>query len=47
MPNRLFVYGTLAPGRPNAHILAPLGGNWQPATVTGHLKQQGGGDAMG
>lgn len=47
MTERLFVYGTLAPGRPNAHILAPLGGSWIPATVCGHLKSQGWGDAMG
>jgi gamma-glutamylcyclotransferase (GGCT)/AIG2-like uncharacterized protein YtfP len=44
---RLFVYGTLAPGRPNEHVLAPLGGAWQPATVNGHLIQQGWGAAMG
>jgi gamma-glutamylcyclotransferase (GGCT)/AIG2-like uncharacterized protein YtfP len=44
---RLFVYGSLAPGRPNEHILAPLGGTWQRATVRGHLKQQGWGAAMG
>jgi hypothetical protein len=24
----LAVYGTLAPGRPNHHVLAPLGGEW-------------------
>jgi gamma-glutamylcyclotransferase (GGCT)/AIG2-like uncharacterized protein YtfP len=44
---RLFVYGTLAPGRPNEHVLAPLGGAWQPATVNGRLIQQGWGAAMG
>jgi gamma-glutamylcyclotransferase (GGCT)/AIG2-like uncharacterized protein YtfP len=44
---RLFVYGTLAPGRPNAHILAPLAGAWQPATVRGHLQPQGWGTALG
>ena len=24
----LAVYGTLAPGQPNHHVLAPLGGEW-------------------
>ena len=47
MTQRLFVYGTLAPGRPNDHILAPLGGDWQPAAVRGHLIQLGWGAAMG
>lgn len=44
---RLFVYGSLAPGRPNEHMLAPLGGAWQAATVRGQLKQQGWGAALG
>lgn len=47
MIQKLFVYGTLAPGRPNEHILAPLGGTWQPATVHGHLQQIGWGAALG
>ena len=47
MTHRLFVYGTLAPGQPNEHILAPLGGTWQPATVKGHLKLEGWGATMG
>ena len=47
MNQRLFVYGTLAPGRPNEHVLTPLGGAWQPATVKGQLEQQGWGAAMG
>lgn len=25
---KLAVYGTLAPGRPNHHVVAPLGGQW-------------------
>lgn len=33
----LFVYGTLAPNQPNAHILAPINGIWQPATIHGKL----------
>jgi gamma-glutamylcyclotransferase (GGCT)/AIG2-like uncharacterized protein YtfP len=47
MPDRLFVYGTLAPGRPNAHVLAPLDGTWEPATVRGALLPDGWGAAMG
>lgn len=43
----LFVYGTLAPGQPNQHILADLKGTWQSATVKGHLKAEGWGAAMG
>jgi gamma-glutamylcyclotransferase (GGCT)/AIG2-like uncharacterized protein YtfP len=44
---RLFVYGTLAPGQPNEHVLTPLAGAWQPATVTGQLMQLGWGAALG
>jgi gamma-glutamylcyclotransferase (GGCT)/AIG2-like uncharacterized protein YtfP len=47
MPHRLFVYGTLAPGRPNAHVLAPIPGDWEPATVTGTLVPEGWGAAAG
>lgn len=45
--SRLFVYGTLAPGRPNAHVLANVAGTWEPATVRGTLFQQGWGAAIG
>lgn len=38
---RLFVYGTLAPGRPNEHVLADVGGEWEPASVRGVLVQEG------
>lgn len=47
MIERLFVYGTLAPGRPNEHMLADISGNWEPATVTGTLLQEGWGAAAG
>ena len=35
--HRLAVYGTLAPGQPNHHIVAPLGGEWGPGLVEGDL----------
>ncbi len=38
--NKLFVYGTLAPGKPNEHVLAQLAGNWQEASVKGILYDQ-------
>lgn len=47
MTHRLFVYGTLAPGRPNAHVLAEVPGEWEPATVIGTLLQEGWGAGMG
>lgn len=43
----LFVYGSLAPGQSNAHVLADVPGEWTPATVTGTLRQEGWGAAMG
>ena len=43
----LFVYGTLAPGRPNEHVLTAIGGTWEPATVKGHLREHGWGAEMG
>ena len=47
MIDRLFVYGTLAPGRPNEHVLAEVPGTWEPATVRGTLLQEGWGAAVG
>jgi len=41
------VYGTLAPGRSNAHVLADVPGVWEPATVTGTLLPEGWGAAAG
>ena len=46
-PSNLFVYGTLAPGRPNEHILGKIGGQWQKATVRGTLHEEGWGASMG
>ena len=45
--NKLFVYGTLGPGRPNEHILKNIGGTWEEATVIGKLHQEGWGATMG
>ena len=47
MTHRLFVYGTLAPGRANAHMLAQVPGEWEPATITGRLFREGRGAAAG
>ena len=47
MPTHLFVYGSLAPGRTNAHVLADIPGEWTPATVAGTLHAQGWGASLG
>ena len=47
MIERLFVYGTLAPGRPKEHVLADIEGSWEAATVTGTLRQAGWGRGNG
>lgn len=44
---RLFVYGTLAPGKPNHHKLAHVEGTWTPATMKGVLVEKGWGAEMG
>jgi gamma-glutamylcyclotransferase (GGCT)/AIG2-like uncharacterized protein YtfP len=44
---RLFVYGTLAPGRPNEHILSDVKGLWEEGTVKGVLHKKGWGANMG
>ena len=44
---RLATYGTLAPGRPNAGMLAQIDGRWSVGTVRGHLVERGWGAAMG
>ena len=44
---RLFVYGTLAPGRANHKILENISGLWETATLRGTLVQEGWGVAMG
>lgn len=47
MDECLFVYGTLAPGRENAHVLADLRGSWTLASVRGTLLPDGWGAALG
>lgn len=47
MTDRLFVYGSLAPGRANAHVLAEVPGTWEAATVRGTLRHEGWGAAIG
>lgn len=43
----LFVYGTLCPGKPNAHILESIGGTWEKGYVNGTLYPAGWAAAMG
>ena len=37
----LFVYGTLAPGKSNHHIMTPILGTWQQAAVKGVMDEAG------
>ena len=46
-PLALFVYGTLAPGEVNAHVLGALDGSWARAKVRGVLCDAGWGAAHG
>lgn len=43
----LFVFGTLAPGQPNEHILSEINGQWQKGTILGTLHEEGWGADMG
>jgi gamma-glutamylcyclotransferase (GGCT)/AIG2-like uncharacterized protein YtfP len=43
----LAVYGTLAPGRPNHHVVAPLGGEWTEGLIEGDLLPVGWGADLG
>src|SRR5829696_7348860 len=43
----LAVYGTLAPGRPNHHLVAPLGGEWTDGLIEGDLLPMGWGADLG
>jgi gamma-glutamylcyclotransferase (GGCT)/AIG2-like uncharacterized protein YtfP len=44
---RLFVYGTLAPGRPNHGVLANIPGTWEAASLKGKLLDEGWGSELG
>ena len=44
---RLFIYGSLQPGGPNEHVLAAIGGEWEPAVIKGNLVEKGWGAGMG
>lgn len=44
---KLFVYGTLCPGRPNEHILKNIGGKWEVGKIKGTLHEKGWGATMG
>jgi gamma-glutamylcyclotransferase (GGCT)/AIG2-like uncharacterized protein YtfP len=43
----LAVYGTLAPGRSNHHVVAPLGGSWTEGWIEGDLLAVGWGATLG
>ncbi|MCG8434801.1 MAG: gamma-glutamylcyclotransferase [Gammaproteobacteria bacterium] len=43
----LFVYGTLAPGKSNAHILEGVTGTWRPGSIRGSLHPEGWGATLG
>jgi gamma-glutamylcyclotransferase (GGCT)/AIG2-like uncharacterized protein YtfP len=45
--DRLAVYGSLAPGRENHHVVAPLGGHWSAGFVEGDLASFGWGSTIG
>jgi gamma-glutamylcyclotransferase (GGCT)/AIG2-like uncharacterized protein YtfP len=43
----LAVYGTLAPGRSNHHVVSPLGGEWTEGVIEGDLFPVGWGATLG
>ena len=47
MLEHLFVYGTLAPGRTNEHVLRDVPGTWQEGTIRGHRRNEGWGAQQG
>ena len=47
MDDTLFVYGTLMPNCPNAHVLENIVGKFTPATVRGYLIDAGWSASMG
>lgn len=45
--DKLFVYGSLGPGKPNEHVLKKIGGTWKKGYVWGKLFEEGWGSEMG
>ncbi len=45
--NKLFIYGTLAPGKQNHGILKDIPGQWVAATVKGKIFDEGWGSELG
>ena len=45
--DKLFVYGTLGPGRPNEHVLTNIGGSFKTASIKGRLREAGWGADRG
>ncbi|MCT7653989.1 hypothetical protein MBH78_02755 [Oceanimonas sp. NS1] len=43
MTTRLFVYGTLGPGRPNEHVLTAIGGSGKPPPSRERYARKAGG----
>ena len=43
----LAVYGSLAPGQPNHHVLDGIEGRWREGFVRGHLEDRGWGAGLG
>lgn len=41
MSTSLIIYGSLAPGESNHHIISHIPGNWQKATITGYIEDNG------
>lgn len=41
LEHRLATYGTLAPGRSNAHVLEEITGTWTRGSIRGHLHERG------
>ncbi|OBC13429.1 hypothetical protein A5784_31680 [Mycobacterium sp. 852013-50091_SCH5140682] len=39
--HRLATYGTLSPGRSNAHVLEELAGTWVQGSIRGHFHERG------
>ncbi len=45
--HRLAIYGTLAPGRVNHHMVSMIQGTWREGIVRGHLSEDGWGATYG